>query len=76
MDGWSQIFYNLSNGLFPLVPILFCVILIFLGSFFLINLMLAVIMENYIISESNINNIENEKLEQEKEDLEMRVKKT
>jgi hypothetical protein len=52
MDGWSDILNNLmihqSN---PILPALYCVALIFLGSFFMLNLMLAVIMESYMESE-------------------------
>jgi len=44
--------YNLANGNFmPLVPYLYCVILVFLGNYFMLNLMLAVVLESYLKSE-------------------------
>jgi hypothetical protein len=35
----------------PALPVLFCVFLVFMGSYFLLNLMLAVVMEAYMQSE-------------------------
>ena len=54
LEAWSST---------PLIPRLFCVSLVFLISFFLLNLMLAVVMESYEISEER----EFEKLRKEAE---------
>ena len=35
----------------PLIPYLYCVILVFLGNYFMLNLMLAVVLESYLKSE-------------------------
>jgi hypothetical protein len=35
----------------PALPALFCIFLVFMGSYFLLNLMLAVVMEAYMQSE-------------------------
>ena len=44
--------YNLANGSFmPLIPYLYCVVLVFLGNYFMLNLMLAVVLESYLKSE-------------------------
>jgi hypothetical protein len=52
LDNWSLIMYNLANGTFsPLIPFAFCVMIVFLGNFFMLNLMLAVVFESYIESE-------------------------
>ena len=41
----------MKSSAVPALPSLFCNTLIFIGSYFLLNLMLAVIMESYISSE-------------------------
>jgi hypothetical protein len=52
LDNWSNIMYNLaSQQICPIFAELFCIVLVFMGSFFLLNLMLAVVMESYIQSE-------------------------
>ena len=52
LDSWSTVLYNLMKyDSQPFVPAIFCISLIFLATFFLLNLMLAVIMESYIVSE-------------------------
>lgn len=52
MDDWSNIMYNLQKvSPIPAIPAIFCISLILLGSFFLLNLLLAVIMESYMLSE-------------------------
>jgi len=57
-----------------MLPTLFCVGLILLGSFFLLNLLLAVVMESFLESEI----VENERiakaLDAEKKELEERLK--
>ena len=47
MDNWSQIIYNISMHEGFWLPSIFGIFLVFLGSFFLLNLMLAVIMDSY-----------------------------
>ena len=66
LDNWSVIMFNLMRAQpLPLISFLFCVTIIFLGSFFLINLMLAVMIESYIKSETQYNEEVIEKLKQE-----------
>ena len=47
-DNWSQIMYNLMNSGSPFFAVLFCTSLIVFGSFFLLNLVLAVIMQAFV----------------------------
>jgi len=48
MDGWTSIMYNMMDGSFyGLASFYFCILIVF-GSFFLVNLILAVIMESFI----------------------------
>lgn len=47
MDGWTVILYNLAFHEAFWIPSIFCTILVFMGSFFMLNLMLAVIMDSY-----------------------------
>jgi len=73
MDSWTVIAYNLSDyHAAPIVPTLFCVILIFMGAFFLLNLFLAVVMESYLNGEEKIKEEEFIALKKEKEELEDR----
>jgi hypothetical protein len=52
LDSWSVILYNLQDwNAINSVPAFFCISLILLGSFFLLNLLLAVVMESYMTSE-------------------------
>jgi hypothetical protein len=46
-DNWTQIMYNLMDSSDYIMAIVFCISLIIFGSFFLINLILAVIMQNF-----------------------------
>lgn len=56
LDNWNTIMYNLVNGSFtPLSPYTYCVILVFLGNYFMLNLMLAVVFESYMKSEMETN---------------------
>jgi hypothetical protein len=50
LDNWSSILYNLQKVMpHPFMPFIFCSSLIFIGgSFFLINLMLAVMIDSFI----------------------------
>jgi len=49
LDSWSPIMYNLANWTaHPIFPTLFCITLVFFISFYLLQLMLAVVMESYL----------------------------
>lgn len=50
MDSWTLIMYNLIDGSGELafMPVFFCVTLIIFGSYFLLNLVLAVIMQAFV----------------------------
>ena len=47
LEGWSGIMYNLSDASQPWMAITFCVLLVMIGSFFLLNVILAVIMDAF-----------------------------
>jgi hypothetical protein len=48
MDSWTVIMYNLMDAAdIKLVPIIYCTSIVFICSFFMINLLLAVVMESY-----------------------------
>jgi hypothetical protein len=52
LDNWQTIMYNLQKTVTaPFLPAVFCLILIFMGAFFLLNLMLAVVMDSYLTNE-------------------------
>lgn len=48
MDGWTAITYSMMDSSIAFIAALFFSTLIFLGSFFLVNLILAVILESFI----------------------------
>jgi hypothetical protein len=54
----------------PSVAVGYCILVIFLGSFFFLNLMLAVVMESYMESEIVEGERIAEELQQEQEELE------
>ena len=47
LEGWSQTMYNLSDATTSWMAITFCILLVVVGSFFLLNVILAVIMESF-----------------------------
>jgi hypothetical protein len=49
MDSWTNVAYNLMDGTNHIIAALNCSILIGLGSFFMLNLILAVIMQKFTI---------------------------
>jgi hypothetical protein len=51
-DSWSVILYNLYtfSGI-KIIPIIFCIGLLLIGKYFMLNLLLAVVMESYMESE-------------------------
>lgn len=57
MDNWSAIVYNNAFASSFFLPSIFGVLIVFLGSFFLLNLMLAVIMDSYDQTTSSMDEI-------------------
>jgi hypothetical protein len=47
LEGWSDIMYTLMDASQPEVAIIFCCLVVIFGSFFLLNVVLAVIMEAF-----------------------------
>jgi len=66
LEGWSGLMYNLSDASTAWMAIIFCLLLVIVGSFFLLNVILAVIMDSF--TEAN-DTKKHEKLEQEKRKL-------
>jgi hypothetical protein len=70
LDNWTNILFNLMNHTsLPQIPAFFCILLVFLVSFFLMNLMLGVVMESYTSSEVKESQYIEEELKKEKENL-------
>lgn len=47
LEGWSLLMYNLMDASMSFMAIAYCVLLVVFGSFFLLNVILAVIMESF-----------------------------
>ena len=47
LEGWTDLMYNLSDATLAPVSRLYCIVTVILGSFFLLNLILAVISEAF-----------------------------
>ena len=47
LEGWSGMMYNLQDASQPWMAILFCILLVIVGSWFLLNVILAVIMQAF-----------------------------
>lgn len=47
LEGWSFLMYNLSDASQSAMAVIFCVLLVVVGSFFLLNVILAVIMDAF-----------------------------
>ena len=45
LEGWAKIMYNMMDSNIAWMAILFSILLIILGSFFLLNVILAVLAE-------------------------------
>lgn len=45
LEGWTKIMYNMMDSNISWMAILFSILLIILGSFFLLNVVLAVLAE-------------------------------
>lgn len=75
LDNWSLIMYNLANGCFiPLLPFLYCVLLVFLGNYFMLNLMLAVVLESYLKSEIETDTAIKAELKKKQDIIDMKEK--
>ena len=55
-DNWTVILFNIANNIGLMLPAIFSVTVVALGSFMLLNLMLAVIMEQYVNGENEETN--------------------
>ena len=73
MDNWTAIMYNLAQHESLWLPSLYAVFIIFIGSFLLLNLTLAVIMDSYDTTAQQMDMLQKEQLEQEKRDIEQRI---
>jgi F0F1-type ATP synthase membrane subunit b/b' len=47
LEGWTDLMYNLSDSSQAWMAIGFCILLVVVGSFFLLNVILAVIMDAF-----------------------------
>jgi len=47
LEGWTNIMYSLMDASIPAIPIIFFTLLVLMGAFFLLNLILAVIMQEF-----------------------------
>jgi hypothetical protein len=47
LEGWTGLMYNLSDASMAWMSIAFCILLVVVGSFFLLNVILAVIMDSF-----------------------------
>jgi hypothetical protein len=76
MDGWTGIMYNLMDSAdYKIVPVLYCSSIVFLCSFFMLNLLLVVIMEQYAIQETKFHQLQKDKLDEKRKDLEKLIDK-
>lgn len=67
MDSWTVNMYNLKDSTsLKWVPIFFFSSIVFLCSFFMMNLLLAVILESYTKCDAQFAFLQLEKLEQER----------
>ena len=73
LDNWSQMMYNMAyNDSFWLAS-LFCSAIVFIGSFFMLNLMLAVIMDSYDQCQNSLDVELKATMEAEKNEIEKRI---
>ena len=47
LEGWTTLMYNLSDASMSWMAVCFCILLVVVGSFFLLNVILAVIMDSF-----------------------------
>ena len=70
LDNWTLLQYNLANGYFmPLIPYLYCVAMVLLGNYFMLNLMLAVVFESFLKSDAAADKDTKQDLEERKTNL-------
>lgn len=62
LEGWSILMYNLSDASQSWMAIAFCILLVVVGSFFLLNVILAVIMDAF----TKNNNEDTEAIDEQK----------
>jgi hypothetical protein len=53
LEGWSDIMYNLIDASVPAIAVIYCTLVVVIGSFFLLNVVLAVIMESFEAVDQN-----------------------
>ena len=62
LEGWSTLMYNLSDASPQWMSEIFCILLVLVGSFFLLNVILAVIMDAFDeVAAQEDENIRNQK---------------
>ena len=64
LEGWTGLMYNLSDASMSWMAVAFCILLVVVGSFFLLNVILAVIMDSFDRVDSMQDIIENQKKKQ------------
>lgn len=64
LEGWTTIMYNIGDATQTWMAIMFCILLVIVGSFFLLNVVLAVIMDAFDDVDKN-HAIEEERQEKE-----------
>jgi hypothetical protein len=68
LEGWTVLMYNLMDSSQSWMAILFCVLLVVVGSFFLLNVILAVIMDAFD-EVDRTSSIKENKIKQETKEL-------
>ena len=57
MDNWGSFMFNIMDADIPVLAVLYCCFMVIIGSFFLMNLILAVIIQSFIdIQEKELEN--------------------
>lgn len=54
LEGWSDLMYALQDASTPWMAVMFCVLIVIIGSFFLLNLVLAVIVDTFDSQDRNL----------------------
>ena len=65
LEGWSGMMYSLQDTSPPWMAIVFCVLLVIVGAWFLLNVILAVIMEAFEKIDTN----QEKEMKKEKQEL-------
>jgi hypothetical protein len=45
LEGWTNVMYNLSDGDSPILSVTFCVLIVFMCSIYLLNIVLAILSD-------------------------------